>query len=121
MERKQPDIIIPDIHFARISDKQGDSGNFRLMLEIFRDGLLSAMSWKRQEDRWDELTEEEKDIVLEALAWVIEGPTSSYCSFEALCDLMGVDSDYIRDQVLRSLSLTVMEVVKILYKNGWTI
>jgi hypothetical protein len=120
MERKEQDTIIPDVHFARISDKQGDTGEFRLMLEIFRDGLASAMSWKRQEPRWKLLTEDEKEIVLEALAWVINDEDTFY-SFDSVCAHMSINPDYLRSKILRNLDLDTLDIIRLLQKYGWEV
>lgn len=122
MENKEADIIVPDMHFARISDEHGDSGEFKLMLEVFRDGIVSALSWKRQESRWKKLTEDEKEIVLEALAWLIEdGIHISYCGFVPLCELLGFDPDYIRDRILGILDLEIFDILYILRRNNWKV
>jgi hypothetical protein len=84
-----PDALLPSQYFDSLRGR-GRSGEWNLLVAILEDGLNVYRKHAAAE------TAQNRELFEEAEAWVEDRDTSRFLAFESVCDILGLDPDYIR-------------------------
>ncbi len=87
----EPDIVLP----AQLRYRSAISGEERLMLAVLRDALGRFQKYAFASDRYH------RRLFREANEWIHDRDRVWPFSFENICDVLGIDCDYVRAQLER--------------------
>lgn len=105
----------------RVSDRLRESGEFELMLTIFRRSLVDALTFGKSLDILDSLPDDVRENLLHAGAWLISGESEWLHSLICVCSILGFNPTRIRNLALDEMQKTPEDIVAILRKYGWTV
>ena len=86
----QPDTLLPSQFFDRVRRRTEHEGERRLMIAVLED----AVSVYRKQAGVRE--GRNREIFLEAEEWIEDQDRSWLFSFQNICDVLGLDADYLR-------------------------
>jgi hypothetical protein len=86
----QPDTLLPSQYFDRIRRRSQHDGERRLMIAILEDAVAV---YRKQAGARDARG---RSLFHEAEEWIEDGEKSWLFSFENICDVLGIDADYLR-------------------------
>ena len=98
----QPDTLMPSQFFDRVRRRTEHEGERRLMIAVLED----AVSVYRKQAAVRE--GRNREIFLEAEEWIEDQDRSWLFSFQNICDVLGLDADYLR-RGLRALKTQALE------------
>jgi hypothetical protein len=87
----QPDTLLPSQYFDRIRRKASVDGERRLMVAILEDAVDVYRKQAAARDR------KRRQLFDDAEAWIESADTSWIFSYENICDVLGIDSAYLRN------------------------
>jgi hypothetical protein len=86
----EPDTLLPTQYFDRLRQRGGHSGEWLLMLAILEDAVNVYL---KQAAATGDLNSK---LFEEAEQWIEEDGTDWIFSFESICDMLGLDAEYVR-------------------------
>ena len=86
----QPDTLLPSQFFDRVRRRTEHEGERRLMIAVLED----AVSVYRKQA--GVLEGRNRETFLEAEEWIEDQDRSWLFSFQNICDVLGLDADYLR-------------------------
>ena len=86
----EPHTVLPAQYFDRLRRRTEFNGERRLMLAILEDAVDCYRKHAAARDH------KARHLFTEAEAWIEEPPTRWLYSFENICDVLGLESQYIR-------------------------
>lgn len=97
----QPDSLLIDAYRQTIRSKTFLQPERRLMLAVLEDAVTCFTKYRRERDR------KKKRLFDEAMEWVLEQDNDWPFAFENICDVLGLDSSYLRQGLLESRGRTM--------------
>jgi len=91
----EPEILLPSQFFDRFRGRSILEGERRLMLAILEDSVMCFQKYAGA------TRPRGRRLFQEAEEWLLEEDSSWPFSFEAICDVFGIDPDYFRANLLR--------------------
>lgn len=91
----QPDTLLPSQYFDRVRRRSEHDGERRLMIAILEDAVDV---YRKQVGARDPRG---KSLFHDAEEWIENGDKSWLFSFENICDVLGIDADYLRKGLRR--------------------
>jgi hypothetical protein len=91
----QPDILLPAQYLETFSRKTHLEPERRLMLAVLEDAILCF------QDNVSARSGRKKKLFDEAEEWILETNSDWIFSFESICEVLGFNSQYIRQGLLR--------------------
>jgi hypothetical protein len=86
----QPDVLLPTQFFDRIRRRSEHDGERRLMVAVLEDAVDVYRKKCTARDR------RSRELFEEAEAWIESTDRTWLFSFENICDVLGIDADYLR-------------------------
>jgi len=86
----EPDTLLPSQYFDRVRRRAGVPGEWQLVLAVVEDAVNIYRKHAAATDP------EHRRLFDEAEAWIEDEDRSWFFSFESLCDVLGLDPDYLR-------------------------
>jgi len=86
----QPDTLLPAQFFSAIRERGTVEGEKRLMAAVLADAIETYMK------QADALDSRGQQLFLEADQWLFGSPTSWLFSYRNICDVLGLDPEYVR-------------------------
>lgn len=90
----QPDVLIPGQFMATTKSKTHRDPEQRLMLAVLEDAVWCFQNGLRTKDK------KKQELAREAEQWLTEEDSSWLFSFNEICELLGIESDYLRKRLL---------------------
>jgi len=90
----QPDVLIPGQFMATTKSKTHREPEQRLILAVLEDAVWCFQNGVRSKDK------KKQELYREAEEWLLEEGSRWLFSFNEICDLLGLESKYIRKQLL---------------------
>lgn len=91
----EPDVLIEVAYFGRFRQRHALEAEKRLMIAVLEDALACFQRY------FLDHRPKGKDLFREAEAWIFEEDDDWPFSFGTICEMIGVNPDYIRDGLLR--------------------
>ena|SRR3989338_502972 len=90
----QPDVLLPAQYFERMkrTDVRPEKA---LMLAILEDAVCCFQKYLLASDRRGRI------LFKEAESWIFDGDDSGVFAYMNVCDVLGIDGDYLRHGLLR--------------------
>ncbi len=86
----QPDTLLPSQYFDRLRRRASVDGERRLMVAILEDAVDVYRKQAGARDR------KRRQLFEDAEAWIESSETSWIFSYENICDMLGIDAEYLR-------------------------
>jgi hypothetical protein len=86
----EPDALMPEQYFAGLGKETGATNERGLMLAILRDAVECYQKYALARDPQGE------DLHRDAAEWIFSNDREWPFSFENICDVLGVDAEYVR-------------------------
>jgi hypothetical protein len=86
----QPDTLLPSQYFDRIRRRASADGERRLMVAILEDAVDVYRKQAGARDR------KRRQLFEDAEAWIESTDTSWIFSYQNICDVLGIDGQYLR-------------------------
>jgi hypothetical protein len=90
LNTSDPQSMLPDQYFSGESRMPGLDGERRLMLAVLEDAVIVVQRYALARDP------EKRQECLEAREWIASRDTSWPFSFDNICNVLGIDPEYIR-------------------------
>ena len=90
----EPDILLPIQYFAALKRKRFSCGEHRLLVAIMQDAIECFQKHLHARDS------KRRQLYLEAEAWVNAEDDDGTFSFDNVCDLLGMNPEYLRQGLL---------------------
>ena len=90
----EPDILLPIQYFAALKRKRFSCGEHRLLVAIMQDAIECFQKHLHARDS------KRRQLYIEAEAWVNAEEDDGTFSFDNVCDLLGLNPDYLRQGLL---------------------
>ena len=90
----EPDILLPIQYFAALKRKRFSCGEHRLLVAIMQDAIECFQKHLHARDS------KRRQLYIEAEAWVNAEEDDGTFSFDNVCDLLGMNPDYLRQGLL---------------------
>ena len=90
----EPDILLPIQYFAALKRKRFSCGEHRLLVAIMQDAIECFQKHLHARDS------KRRQLYIEAEAWVGAEEDDGTFSFDNVCDLLGLNPDYLRQGLL---------------------
>jgi hypothetical protein len=90
----EPDILLPIQYFAALKRKRFSCGEHRLLVAILQDAIECFQKHLHARDS------KRRQLYVEAEAWIGAEEDDGTFSFENVCDLLGMNPDYLRQGLL---------------------
>ncbi len=92
----QPDTPMPDQYLETVLSTTHLEGEKRLMVAVLEDAISCYQDYISSRDR------RERKLFYEAAEWIFSRDDNEwFLSFHNVCETIGLDSDYIREGLLR--------------------
>ena len=86
----QPDTLLPSQYFDRLRRRASVDGERRLMVAILEDAVDVYRKQAGARDR------KRRQLFDDAEAWIESSERSWIFSYENICDMLGIDAEYLR-------------------------
>jgi hypothetical protein len=86
----QPDTLLPSQYFDRIRRRASSDGERRLMVAILEDAVDVYRKQAGARDR------KRRQLFEDAEVWIESSEQSWIFSYENICDMLGIDAEYLR-------------------------
>jgi hypothetical protein len=86
----QPDTLLPSQYFDRLRRRASVDGERRLMVAILEDAVDVYRKQAGARDR------KRRQLFEDAEAWIESSERSWIFSYENICDMLGIDAEYLR-------------------------
>ena len=86
----QPDTLLPSQYFDRLRRRASADGERRLMVAILEDAVDVYRKQAGARDR------KRRQLFEDAEAWIESSERTWIFSFENICDMLGIDAEYLR-------------------------
>lgn len=86
----QPDTLLPSQYFDRVRRRASFDGERRLMVAILEDAVDVYRKQAGARDR------KRRQLFEDAQSWIESSDKSWIFSYENICDVLGIDADYLR-------------------------
>ncbi len=90
----EPDILLPIQYFAALKRKKYSCGEHRLLVAIIQDAVECFQKHIHARDS------KRRQLFLDAEAWIITDDDRGMFSFDNICELLGLNNDYLRRGLL---------------------
>jgi hypothetical protein len=90
----EPDILLPIQYFAALKRKRFSCGEHRLLVAIMQDAIECFQKHLHARDS------KRRQLYVEAEAWINAENDDGTFSFDNVCDLLGMNPDYLRQGLL---------------------
>ncbi|RMD84456.1 MAG: hypothetical protein D6815_04130 [Candidatus Dadabacteria bacterium] len=90
----QPDVLLPSQFFAPLKRKRYSCGEHRLVRAIMQDAIECFQKHIHARDN------KRRQLYLEAEQWIMNEEDTGVFSFNNVCELLGVNPDYLREGLL---------------------
>ncbi len=90
----EPDILLPIQYFAALKRKRFSCGEHRLLIAIMQDAIECFQKHLHARDT------KRRQLYMDAEAWITAEDDDGTFSFENVCDLLGMNADYLRQGLL---------------------
>jgi hypothetical protein len=87
----QPDVLLPMQYFGALKRKKYPSGEHRLIVALMRDAVDCFQKYIHSVDA------KRRQLYLDAEAWIGDEDDHRQFSFNNVCELLGMNSTYIRE------------------------
>jgi hypothetical protein len=91
----EPDSVLPAQFYGEKGLPRQLEGEKRLMLAILKDALECLDKYREAK------TSSSRDLYHNALQWIQDKGTDWLFTFANICDLLGIDPDYLREFLLK--------------------
>jgi hypothetical protein len=91
----QPDVLAPVQYFERWRRRRWKSPEIMLMFAVLEDGIACFQKFSSARSRHG------KAMFREAEIWLMQGHNDGLYAFENICDVVGLDPNYIRAGLCR--------------------
>lgn len=101
----QDDSTAPDQYSDGIGGARYESSEKQLMLAILTDAVrcMSQTRWSRAS--------------LDALTWIVDPAQDHVCSFDNICEALGLEPDYVRRGILADVALTHSFPITVIHED----
>ncbi len=86
----EPDVLLPVQYFAAIKRKKYSCGEHRLLIAIMQDAIECFQKHIHARDS------KRRQLYVDAEAWILDPEDEGPFSFDNVCDLLGMNPDYLR-------------------------
>jgi hypothetical protein len=86
----QPDTLLPSQYFDRLRRRASADGERRLMVAILEDAVDVYRKQAGARDR------KRRQLFEDAEAWIESSERTWIFSYENICDMLGIDAEYLR-------------------------
>jgi hypothetical protein len=86
----EPDILLPIQYFAALKRKQYSCGEHRLLIAILQDAIECFQKHIHARDS------KRRQLYVDAEAWITDPEDEGPFSFTNICELLGMNPDYLR-------------------------
>jgi len=86
----EPDTLLPGQYFDRLRQRDGQSGEWRLMVAILEDAVNVYLKQAGAQEGPN------RQLFDEAEQWIEAEDATYIFSFESICDIVGLDLAYLR-------------------------
>lgn len=86
----EPDVVLPSQFFERVRSSSEHDPERRLMLAVLEQAVHDYVKNVHATDR------HKRELFLDAEQWVEERDSSWFLSFENICHVLDLDTDYLR-------------------------
>jgi hypothetical protein len=90
----EPDILLPTQYFAALKRKRYSCGEHRLVIAIIQDAVECFQKHIHARDS------KRRQLFVDAEAWIASDDDLGPFSFNNVCELLGMNSDYLRQGLL---------------------
>jgi hypothetical protein len=90
----QPDVVLPKQYFDALKRKKYPTGEHRLLVAILRDAVDCFQKYANATDQ------KRRQLYLDAESWIDAAEDQGQFSFNNVCDLLGMNPDYVREGLL---------------------
>jgi hypothetical protein len=90
----EPDILLPIQYFAALKRKRFSCGEHRLLVAIIQDAVECFQKHIHARDS------KRRQLFLDAEAWILAEDDMGMFAFDNICELLGLNSDYLRRGLL---------------------
>lgn len=90
----EPDILLPIQYFATLKRKRFSCGEHRLLVAIIQDAVECFQKHVHARDS------KRRQLYVDAEAWISTDDDRGTFSFNNICELLGLNSDYLRQGLL---------------------
>lgn len=90
----EPDILLPIQYFAALKRKKFSCGEHRLLVAIIQDAVECFQKHIHARDS------KRRQLFLDAESWITVDDDLGMFSFDNICELLGLNSDYLRRGLL---------------------
>jgi hypothetical protein len=90
----EPDILLPIQYFAALKRKRFSCGEHRLLVALMQDAVECFQKHLHARDT------KRRQLYLDAEAWISAEEDDGTFSFENVCELLGMNPEYIRQGLL---------------------
>jgi len=87
----EPDTLLASQYFDRLRRRAGHGGEWALVIAILEDAVNVYLKQASATE------EHNRRLFVEAEEWIEQDDPTWIFSFRSICDLLGLDADYIRD------------------------
>lgn len=102
----QDDVTAQSQYADSFGRSHGESAEKRLLLAMLTDAVACVRQPKWSTDS------------SEALEWILESGNERLCSFDTVCELLGLDPTYVRRGVLESIGEKISIPIPVTAKKG---
>jgi len=90
----EPDILLPVQYFAALKRKRFSCGEHRLLVAIMQDAVECFQKHLHARDA------KRRQLYVDAEAWISSEEDDGTFSFDNVCDLLGMNPEYLRQGLL---------------------
>lgn len=91
----EPDVLLPAQYFEKNKKKTGAMPEKTLMLAILEDAVCCFQKYLLASDKRG------RSLFKEAESWIFDDDDRGVFSYRNVCDVLGIDGDYLRCGLLR--------------------
>jgi hypothetical protein len=91
----EPDIFLPSQFYGSRKLSRHLDGEKKLMLAILRDSVECLDKYRSSRSSYG------RALYQDAIEWITDNDTAWLFSFTNICDLLGIDPDYLRSNLLK--------------------
>lgn len=90
----QPDVLLPMQYFGALKRKKYHSGEHRLVVALMRDAVDCFQKYIHSVDA------KRRQLYLDAEGWISDEDDRGQFSFNNVCELLGMNSQYVREGLI---------------------
>lgn len=97
----EPDAVLASQFFDALRRQGLPEGEYRLMLAVLEDALHCFVEHAGDPDR------DKRELYTDAARWITGRSDGGLYSFGSICDVLGIDVDFLRGRLLKQRDATL--------------